>query len=102
MLSKNKASRRFEIVCLAVILLLSPILIMESSPLFQTPNVDSCLFMSIGKGITEGKVPYVDLIENKGPLFFLMQAFAQWLFPGLNGRFVRESWCCSFTAISFC
>lgn len=40
---------------------------------------DTALWNVIGKGITQGKVPYRDLFEHKGPLLFFIYAF-QWLF----------------------
>lgn len=40
---------------------------------------DTALWNVIGKGITQGFVPYRDLFEHKGPLLFFIYAF-QWLF----------------------
>lgn len=90
MLSQNRAYRRFEIICLLMILLMSPFIITETSPLYQNPNPDNTIFLSVAKGMTEGKTVYVDLIENKGPLFFMVQALFQWMIPGITGIFVLE------------
>lgn len=41
---------------------------------------DTALWHVIGRGITQGKVPYRDLFEHKGPLLFFLYAFG-WLCP---------------------
>lgn len=38
--------------------------------------VDSNCFMTVGKSILQGKVPYLDLFEQKGPLLYFVHAFA--------------------------
>ena len=35
-------------------------------------GTDSSVFISIGKGMTEGKVPYLDFFDHKGPLLYLI------------------------------
>lgn len=40
---------------------------------------DTALWHVIGRGITQGKVPYRDLFEHKGPLLFFLYSFG-WLF----------------------
>lgn len=40
---------------------------------------DTALWHVIGRGITQGMVPYRDLFEHKGPLLFFLYAFS-WLF----------------------
>ena len=46
----------------------------STSPLYQTYGGDSPFFQIIGLGITQGKVPYVDLFDHKGPVPFFMNA----------------------------
>lgn len=48
-----------------------------TSPVYADILQDSNTFALIGKGILEGKVPYSDLHENKGPLLFLIEALPQ-------------------------
>ena len=44
------------------------------SPLFPLYNSsDSAIFMLIGKGITDGKIPYRDLFDHKGPFLFCIE-----------------------------
>lgn len=61
------------------------------SPLFPLYNSsDSSIFMLIGKGITEGKVPYRDLFDHKGPFLFWIEA-AGWALGGRTGIWVIET-----------
>lgn len=61
------------------------------SPLFPLYNSsDSAIFMLIGKGITEGKLPYVDLFDHKGPVLFWIEAFGWWI-VGRTGIWIVET-----------
>ena len=44
---------------------------------------DSSIYLYVGKGILEGEMPYVDRWDNKGPLFYLLNAV---------GFLVHETW----------
>lgn len=81
----------FECLMLAAVLAMSPWLITDNSPLYQNVNPDNAIFLSIGKGITQGKTPYVDLTENKGPLFFALMAIPQLFAPGTTSVYVLEA-----------
>lgn len=49
----------------------------QSSPLFMINNwVDSNAFLTMGKGMANGLVPYRDLFEQKGPLLYGFHAIA--------------------------
>lgn len=62
-----------------------------NSPLFPLyTSGDSSIFMLIGKGITEGKVPYRDLFDHKGPIFFWIEA-AGWALGGRTGIWIIET-----------
>lgn len=61
-----------------------------TSPVFQKLSSDQAMFALIGRGITEGLVPYRDLMENKGPLFFLLEALPQFICKGTFGIFVLQ------------
>ena len=61
------------------------------SPLFPLYNSsDSAIFMLIGKGITEGKIPYVDLFDHKGPVLFWIEALG-WQMAGRTGVWIIET-----------
>jgi len=54
----------------------------RSSPLFFTNNwVDANAFMTLGKGIVHGLVPYKDLFEQKGPVLYFLHALAYIIYP---------------------
>lgn len=49
----------------------------KSSPIYPFNNwVDSNCFMTVGKGMLSGKVPYRDLYEQKGPLLYALHGLA--------------------------
>lgn len=61
------------------------------SPLFPLyTSGDSSIFMLIGKGITEGKVPYRDLFDHKGPFLFWIEAVG-WALGGRTGIWAIET-----------
>lgn len=46
-----------------------------TSPLYpHYACLDSSIFLTIGKGLAEGKICYVDLFDHKGPVFFWLEA----------------------------
>jgi len=54
----------------------------KCSPLFFTNNwVDANAFMTMGKGIVHGLIPYKDLFEQKGPILYFIHSIAYILFP---------------------
>ncbi len=47
----------------------------KSSPLYPTNDwVDVQCFFTVGRGILQGKMPYLDLYEQKGPILYLFFA----------------------------
>lgn len=62
----------------------------NTSPLYPYyTNGDSAIFLLIGKGITEGKVCYVDLFDHKGPVHFFLEALG-WRIAGRTGVWLLE------------
>ncbi|WP_296559548.1 hypothetical protein [uncultured Acetobacterium sp.] len=51
---------------------------------------DSAIFLLIGKGITAGHIPYVDLFDHKGPVMFFIQALGWWIWPNRFGNFLVQ------------
>ena len=63
------------------------------SPLYPLyTSGDSSIFMLIGKGITEGKIPYKDLFDHKGPVLFWIEALG-WAIGGRTGIWLIETLC---------
>ena len=60
-----------------------------TSPLFidNFGISDSAIFLLIGKGITGGYIPYVDLFDHKGPILFFIEALGWWISPNRFGNF---------------
>jgi hypothetical protein len=49
----------------------------KSSPLYPLNDwVDANIYFTIGKGMMHGRVPYVDLYDQKGPVAFLLFGLA--------------------------
>lgn len=63
-LGKEKAWKATLIACLLLTMLMGIWMCRNTSPLYQHCGYDNGIFFTIGRGITQGKVPYVDLIEN--------------------------------------
>ena len=85
-------------VCLlfsAVFLLLCT----KSSPLFPLNDwVDSNIYFTIGKGMMHGKVPYLNLYDQKGPVAFLLFGIASLISGGsFFGVYLLEVIAFSFT-----
>lgn len=69
----------------------------STSPLYLYEGFDSCTFKTIGIGILEGKVPYTDLFDHKGPVLFWLNALG--LLFGRTGLFVLETTFLSVTLV---
>jgi uncharacterized membrane protein YhaH (DUF805 family) len=61
-----------------------------TSPLYpHYTGLDSSIFLTIARGMTEGRVPYRDLFDHKGPVFFWMEALG-YLLGGRTGVFFLQ------------
>lgn len=67
----------------------------KSSPLYpMNDNVDLNVYMTVGREMLRGQVPYRDLFEQKGPLLFLLHAFLAVFFKqGYFGVYLTEAVC---------
>ncbi len=59
----------------------------SNSPLYRTYGGDSSIFVTLGRALLSGKVPYVDIFDHKGPMIFFINAF-----PQLFSRTVTAVW----------
>lgn len=57
------------------------------SPFSINCQDDSVIFQQMGLAILQGKIPYVDIFDHKGIVFFWIQALGQWLHPYHVGIF---------------
>lgn len=62
----------------------------STSPFVPFNGIDSAVFRVVGKGLTNGYLPYVNLFDHKGFLLYLINAIGELLFPGKSGIFVIE------------
>lgn len=61
-----------------------------TSPFFQDEGLDSAIFKTMGLAILQGKTPYVDIFDHKGPILYLINALGQLLIPGRMGIFLIQ------------
>lgn len=72
----------------------------STSPLYDfTLSGDSSFFVLTGKWILDGKLPYRDFFDIKGPILFYVEALGQFVCPGRGGAFVLECICMGVTSI---
>ncbi len=88
--------KRLETIHYTILLVLSFFLLLfctKSSPLFYLNDwVDANAYMTMGKGMMSGLVPFKDLFEQKGPLLYLIHGIAYLMSPGtFYGIYVFES-----------
>lgn len=88
--AKRRWYALMEAVCLATAVLWCLTAFQNNHPIYQQIGSDNGIFLCMGRGIADGLVPYVDITENKGPLFFLMMALPQMLVEGTAGIYVLE------------
>jgi len=79
-----------EIACIAMAVVLVFFMATSNSPLFLSAGSNSTIFLTVGKAITMGWTPYVDIVENKGPLLFLINALPQFVMERTLGIFIVE------------
>ena len=63
----------------------------SSSPLYpHYIGADASVFLTVTKGILNGKIPYIDLFDHKGPIFYWMETIG-YFFGGRTGVFIPVS-----------
>ncbi|MCL2811945.1 MAG: hypothetical protein FWD25_08680 [Clostridia bacterium] len=87
---KNPIAQRKAYGVLALFVLCVLLFCTKASPLFVFhDNYDVNVYLTMGKGMLRGMVPYRDLVEGKGPLFYLMFGLASLVDPrGFMGVFI--------------
>lgn len=77
----------FPLIAFAFLFIYSP----SVSPLYLYEGFDSCTFKTIGLGILDGKIPYTNLFDHKGPILFWLNALGLGILPGRWGLFLLET-----------
>lgn len=73
----TKKNKFFQLLFIAPVLvvLLSCLLTLGSSPLFQTNRwIDSNAMLTMGRSLLHGLVPYKDIIDQRGPVLYIIYA----------------------------
>lgn len=91
---------RMTLIALAALVFLSVCALSTTPLLSYNVGQDAAFFRLVGQGMTQGRLPYRDYFDMKGPYLFLMEYLGQLLFPGRLGAFVLE-WVCLFVTILF-
>lgn len=60
-------------------------------------TTDSSVYMMFGRAVVEGKLPYVDIWELKGPAIFYIEALGYWLTYSKLGIFMIQVVCLYIT-----
>ena len=61
------------------------VLLFSYSTLYNIGSGDSSIFLTIGKFWSDGKIPYVDLFDHKGPLIFFISMLGYKIFGCAQG-----------------
>ena len=64
------------------LVLLTALVLNFANPLFDKPSRDGGFFLYAGNQILQGKIPYLDVWDNKGPAIFYINALGLWLGGG--------------------
>lgn len=70
--------------------LFSLLLFTSNSPLYRAYGADSAIFVTIGRAIARGAVPYLDLFDHKGPVIFYINALPQVIWPTVEAVWALE------------
>lgn len=88
---KFSGSGTFPLIFLLMAFIFLLLYSFSTSPLYLYQGFDSATFRTIGLGITQGKLPYADLFDHKGPLIFYIDALGISLIPGKWGIFLLQT-----------
>jgi hypothetical protein len=88
----DKAQKKTEKIVYVVLFLIAFAVAFSSTynPFnFRRMHVDSSVYMTIAKGITQGQLPYGDFVDNKGPFAYLLSVPGLML-GGFTGIWITE------------
>lgn len=88
---ENKRDTLGRGVVLAAVAVLFLLLFSGStSPLSDFCGADSAFFRLVGKGMTQGMLPYRDFFDMKGPYLFFIEYIGQLICAGRTGAFLIQ------------
>jgi len=62
----------------------------STSPAYSFEGGDSSVFKIMGQAILQGRIPYKDIFDHKGPILYFIEAFGQLLYSGRVGIFIIQ------------
>ncbi|MFV0469758.1 MAG: hypothetical protein ACK5MK_12620 [Dysgonomonas sp.] len=65
-------------------------------------GTDSAIFTLLGQAFLDGKTPYVDFFDHKGPVIIFIEALAQLIAPGKSGIFALQTLSLFVTLVLIC
>ena len=69
--------KHYHYIIIAITAVVAITICSKASPLYPFNDwVDSNCFLTVGKAMLHGQVPYRDLFEQKGPLLYMLHALA--------------------------
>lgn len=92
----NVCDRRFGEKCYlllgmcAVSALFVSLFSYSTSPFYFHDGYDSCVFQTMGLALLQGKIPYVDLFDHKGPILYFIDALGIWIGDGKIGIYILQ------------
>ena len=98
-MKKLFTSRYFFLIFIPISFVFTLIYSWSVSPLFLGDGLDSSIFKTIGLGMTQGRMPYVDLFDHKGGLLFMIEALGWFLAPERWGLYILQSFFMSASLI---
>ena len=72
------------LVSLILAILYGLVFFSSNTPLGPAISSDNAIYLTMGTAIAEGRAPYLDVFDHKGPLVFILQALPQLLFGGYS------------------
>ncbi len=81
---------RQALVCLVLSAAVVTVFSVFTTPINRYYGNDSAFFLLLGKGVTQGKIPYLDLYDQKGPMIFYVNALGYLLTGDRYGIFLMQ------------
>lgn len=82
------------------LILLTALILNLANPLFDKPARDGGFFLYAGSQILDGKTPYLDFWDSKGPAIFYINALGLWLGGGSRWGIWFVEFLCIFGALA--
>lgn len=62
----------------------------QTSPLYSVYGYDNMIFILMGRGLLQGRVPYQDLFDHKGSFLWFIEAVGLSFYDGRLGIFILQ------------